>query len=71
MPPKGANSPNASVGENNIDSPLQLSDGFVETIKIGQLGNVTLNSRNIVADCLHDLVESLLAAARVSRKVLP
>jgi len=32
---------NAGVGENNIDSPLHLSDGLVETIKVGQSGNVS------------------------------
>src|SRR6266404_5292042 len=55
---------NAGVGEDNIDSPLHLSDGLVQTIKVSQLGNVSLNSRNVSADCLHGLVEFLLAAAR-------
>src|ERR1700677_5001246 len=62
--PEGNKLANASVSENNIDSPLYLSDGFVETIKIGQLGNVSLNARNVAADCLYGLVEFLLAAAR-------
>ncbi len=62
--PKGNKFANAGVGENNIDSPLRLSDGFVETIKIGQFGNVALNARNIAANCLHGLVEFLLPAAR-------
>src|SRR5258708_12930726 len=61
--PKGNKFANASVSENNIDSPLRLSDGFVETIKIVQFGNVALNARNIAADCLHGLVEFLLPAA--------
>src|SRR5882724_8948 len=61
---KGNKFSNAGVGENNIDSPLDLSDGLVETIKVSQLGNVSLNSRNVAADCLHGLVEFLLAAAR-------
>src|SRR5260221_6174310 len=61
---KGNKFGNAGVGENNIDSPLHLSDGLVETIKVSQLGNVSLNSRNVGADCLHSLVEFLLAAAR-------
>src|SRR3982074_3756941 len=62
--PKGNKFANAGVGENNIDSPLPLSDGLVKTIKVSQLGNVSLNSRNVGADCLHGLVKFLLAAAR-------
>src|SRR5229473_6345005 len=62
--PKGNKFANAGVGENNIDSPLRVRDGLVETIKVGQFGNVSLNSRNVGADCLHGLVEFLLAAAR-------
>src|SRR5690348_13646086 len=62
--PKGNEFADASVGENNIDSPLHLSDGFVKTIKVGQFGNVSLNSRNVGADVLHGLVELLLSAAR-------
>src|SRR6266576_3876909 len=55
---------NAGVGENNIDSPLHLRDGLVKTIEVSQFGNVSLNSRNVGADCLHGLIELLLAAAR-------
>src|SRR6202140_4353117 len=62
--PKGNKFAHAGVGENNIDSPLHLSDGLVKTIKVSQLGNVSLNSRNVGADCLHGLVEFLLAPAR-------
>src|SRR5713226_4028857 len=62
--PKGNKLANVGVGENNIDLPLHLSDGLVKTIKVSQLGNVSLNSRNVGADCLHGLVEFLLAAAR-------
>src|SRR5258708_26953623 len=62
--PKGNKFANASVGENNIDSPLHLSNRLVKTIKVSQLGNVSLNSRNVGADCLHGVVEFLLAAAR-------
>src|ERR1700730_5337533 len=54
----------AGVGENNIDSPLHLRDGLVKTIKVSQLGNVSLNSRNVGADGLHGLIEFPLAAAR-------
>src|SRR2546422_1743093 len=62
--PKGNKFANAGVGENNIDSPLHLSNRLVKTIKVSQLGNVSLNSRNVGADCLHGVVEFLLAAAR-------
>src|SRR6266478_2625025 len=62
--PKGNKFTNAGVGENNIDSPLHVSDGLVKTIKVSQLGNVSLNSRNVGADCLHGLVKFLLTAAR-------
>src|SRR5258708_34602425 len=62
--PKGNKFANAGVGKNNIDSSLRLRDGLVKTIKVSQLGNVSLNSRNVRADCLNGLVEFLLAAAR-------
>src|SRR5258705_8498957 len=61
--PKGNKFGNAGVGENNIDSPLHPRDGLVKTIKVSQLGNVSLNAGNVGADCLHGLVEFLLAAA--------
>src|SRR4029077_9055261 len=62
--PKGNKFANAGVGENNIDSPLHLGDGLVKTIKVSQVGNVSLNSGNVGTDCLHGLVEFLLAAPR-------
>src|SRR5205809_5453459 len=62
--PKRNKFADAGVGENNIDSPLHLSDGLVKTIKVSQLANVALNSRNVGADRLHGRVEFLLAAAR-------
>jgi hypothetical protein len=40
--PEGNKFANAGVGENNIDSPLYLRDGLVETIKVAQFGNVIL-----------------------------
>src|SRR6266566_1311577 len=61
---KGNKFAKACVGENNIDSPPHLRDRLVKTIKVSQLGNVSLNSRNVGADCLHGLVEFLPAAAR-------
>src|ERR1700676_2894174 len=62
--PKENKFANAGIGENNVDSPLHLRNGLVKTIKVSQLGYVSLNSRNVGADCLHGLVEFLLAAAR-------
>src|SRR5882762_1171995 len=62
--PKGNKFANAGVSENNIDSPLRVRDGLVETIKVGQFGNVSLNAGNVAADCLHGLVEFFLAATR-------
>src|SRR5258708_1248281 len=61
--PEGNKFANAGVGENNIDSPLRLSDGLVKTLKVSQLGKVSLNSKNVGADCLHGLVKFLLSAA--------
>src|ERR1700676_3357950 len=62
--PKGNKFANAGVGENNIDSPLLLGDGLVKTIKVGQFGDVSLNARNVGADCLHGLVKFIRATAR-------
>jgi hypothetical protein len=52
----------SGIGENHIDSPPRR-DGLVETIKVGQFGDVSLNAGNVAADCLHGLVELLLTAA--------
>src|SRR5260370_12656354 len=54
---------NTGVSQNDIDSSLCL-DGLVETIKVGQFGNISLNAGNIAADCLHCLIEFLLTTAR-------
>src|SRR5229473_5631381 len=62
--PKGNKFADAGVGENNIDSAFHLGNSLVETIKVGQFGNVSLNAGNVAADCLHGLVEFFLAAAR-------
>src|ERR1700675_3102390 len=61
--PKGNKFCNTSVGENYIESPLNLRYGLVKTIKVSQLGNVSLNSRNVGADGPHGFVELLLATA--------
>src|ERR1700722_14091335 len=61
---KGNEFAHTSISENDVDSPLGLGDGLVETIKVGQLGDVALNARNVGANCLYGLVEFLLATAR-------
>src|SRR6202040_2716016 len=45
----------------SVTAPKGTND-LVKTIKISQLGNVSLNSRNVGADRIHGLVEFLLAA---------
>src|SRR5258708_6656046 len=52
----------AGVGENDIDSSLRL-DGLVETIEVGQSGNVSVNASDVVADRLHGRGELFLTAA--------
>src|SRR5437867_12856165 len=59
---KGHKFTNAGVGENNVDSPLQLTDCLVETIQVSQFCDVSLNARHVTADCRDSLVEFLLAA---------
>jgi hypothetical protein len=44
-------------------SPFRLGNGLIKAIKVRQLGNVSLNTRNVGAHCLHGLIEFLLAAA--------
>ena len=60
---RGSKFRSAGVGENDIDSSLSL-DGLVETIEVGQAGNVSLNTSDIAADRLHGRVELFLTAAR-------
>ena len=38
----------AGIGEDNVDSPPFRLDGFVELIKVNQLGDVSLDAGNIV-----------------------
>src|ERR1700733_11009415 len=59
----GSKFSNSGVGENGIDSPFRL-DGLVETIKVGQFGNVSLNASNVVPDRSHGLVQFFLTTAR-------
>jgi hypothetical protein len=61
--PKGTNSPTPALAKTISIRPLHVRDGLVKTIKVRQLGNVSLNSRNVGADCLYGLVEFLLPAA--------
>src|SRR5271165_5550857 len=61
---QGSKFSNTGVSENDVDSPLYPTDGVVETIQVGQFGNVSLNARNVAADCLHGLIKFLLATAR-------
>src|SRR6266481_4775368 len=58
----GSKFSNASVGEHDIDSPFRL-DGLVETIKVGQFGNVSLNASHVVTYRFHGLVEFPLTTA--------
>src|SRR5882672_7666840 len=60
---QGSKFSNPGVSEDDIDSPLRL-DGLIESVKVGQFGNVALNAGNVAADCLHGLIEFLLAPAR-------
>src|SRR5271155_3610705 len=59
---QGGNFAEARVGENDIESPL-LPDCFVETIQIGQFGNVSLDAGDVAAYCLHRFIEFFLATA--------
>jgi len=61
--PKGTNSPSRRWRK-QYRFALHVRDSLVKTIKVSQLGNVSLNPRNVGADFLHGLVEFLLAAAR-------
>src|SRR6202167_5446635 len=59
---EGSKFSDAGIGENDIDSPLGR-DGLVETIKVGQFRNVSLNASNVAANCSDCLVELLLTTA--------
>src|SRR5258708_13444925 len=61
---QGSKFTKAGVGENDVDSsPLRL-DGLVETIKVGKVGNISLNTGDIASDRLNGLVKFLLATTR-------
>src|SRR6266852_2955522 len=59
---QGSKFSNAGVSENDIEPPLH-PDGLIETIKVGQFGNVSLNASHVAADCLHGFVKLILATA--------
>jgi hypothetical protein len=40
------------------------ADRLVESVKVGQIGDIALNAADVVADLLHGVVEFLLAASR-------
>src|SRR5258708_5236886 len=54
----------AGIGEDDIDSPPFHLDDFVEPIKVSQLGDVALDTGNIVPNGFHCLVKLLLATTR-------
>src|SRR5580704_9457791 len=62
--PEGNKFAHPGVGENNIESPLHVCDGLVETIKVIEFGDVSLNAINVAAESLYGFVEFLLATAR-------
>jgi hypothetical protein len=55
---KGANSLRPALAKTISIRPFTL-----QTIKVGQSSNVSLNAGYVAADCLHGLVELLLATA--------
>src|SRR5882724_8100033 len=59
---EGSKLSDASVGENDVDSPLGR-DCLVETIEVGQLGDVSLHASNVAANHPHGHVEFLLTTA--------
>src|ERR1700681_2857466 len=65
---KGANSAMpAGIGDQDIDLSLRLH-GLVKAIEVLQFRDVPPNAYDVAADCLHGLVELLLAAARYEDK---
>src|SRR5580692_5738763 len=60
---QGSKFSDTCIGEDDVNFPFCF-DGFAETIKIGQLGNVSLNASDVATDRLHGLVEFLLTTAR-------
>jgi hypothetical protein len=41
---QGSKFSNAGVSENDVDLPLYPTDGVIETIQVGQFGNVALDA---------------------------
>src|SRR5258708_2521580 len=57
---QGSEFSDAGIGEDNVDCPL-CRDDLVEAIKVGQLGNISLDASDVPTDCLHGLVKFFLA----------
>src|ERR1700733_3285666 len=60
---QGGKFSNPGVGEYDVDSPLR-HDGLIESVKVGEVGNVALNAGDVAADRLDGLIKFLLATAR-------
>jgi hypothetical protein len=61
--PIGANSATPALAKTTSILPFVLTT-LVETIEVGQFGNVSLNASEVAADCFHGLVEFFLTTAR-------
>src|SRR5271170_6522411 len=60
---QGGECNDAGISENDIDSPVR-TDSLVEAIQISGLCNVSLNTRNVAANCFDGLIEFLLTTSR-------
>src|SRR5260370_28550297 len=54
---------NAGIGEDDVKFAL-FFDGLIQTIEVGQFGNVSLNASDVAADRLYGRVELFLTTAR-------
>src|SRR5580704_3490363 len=53
---QGSEFSDAGIGEDDIDFTFSRDD-LVEAIKVGQLGNISLDASDVPTDCFHGLVE--------------
>src|SRR5689334_18860091 len=60
--PKGTNSPTPALAKIISIRPFTLPTVSVETIQIGQFGDIALNTCYVAADCRQGLIEFLLTA---------
>ena len=51
------------TGEEDVDLAFFAFDCLVETVEIGQVGGIALNTGNVFADKFHGLIELVLAAS--------